>query len=178
MRANILAGLWLLTTACRFGGPSGTATEVTDPVEAGEDGSAEEDREDARDEDDVSPPPSVGFPPDSVDDEPAFGACGPATVPGCDPVRGTNCAPGISQCIADPGAAEPAGRCVFPGMATAAGCDENGLFTTCPPLFTCKAGACRKYCYCDSDCPPGDTCSESSGQDNTGLFKLCLAARP
>ncbi len=55
---------------------------------------------------------------------------------------------------------------------------RTSLYTTCPTGFTCKQGACRKYCYCDTDCADGDTCSEPSGQGGSDLFKLCMNTRP
>jgi hypothetical protein len=174
------AALLLLSAACRFGGPSGTATDLVEPVDDSglADSGVESDFEPS-----TAPPTS---PPASSLPVPSAGDAGtttstcapPSAVPGCDPVQGTNCAQGVSQCVVDPGATEPAGRCVFSSAPAASRCDENGLYSTCPPAFTCKAGECRKYCYCDSDCDHGDTCSEPSGQGSATLFKLCMETRP
>lgn len=176
--AHMSAGLCVLLSACRFGGPSGSALELEEP------------RSDAaivEDETEVDEAEDPSLPTDSPSDpEPSTplsdagvpgGECGRTNVPGCDPVRGTNCTPGINQCIIDRASTVPAGRCVFQGQPLDASCDENDLFATCPPLFTCQQGTCRKYCYCDSDCDPGDSCNEPA-QGGSGVFKVCESTRP
>ncbi|MFT3926456.1 MAG: hypothetical protein QM778_28180 [Myxococcales bacterium] len=186
--ASLLCAL-LLVSACRFGGLGGSATELVDPrVDGGstpDEGSPTDESVDPSESGDGDEGAlGVVGGGDSADDGLDDGgidegSCSPATpVPGCDPVTGTNCTQGINQCVVDPDSPTAAGRCVFPSAALATGCDENGLYTTCPTGFTCKQGECRKYCYCDTDCDQDDTCSEPSGQGASDIFKLCANTRP
>lgn len=182
-----LSCAFLLTSACRFGGLSGNAVELVDPAVDGGTGLLDDEGSDRAAPADPAEVGNEGDPGaagdgDSTDDGPGDNGSDQCTqsspVPGCDPVKGTNCTMGINQCVVDPDSATPAGRCVFPSAALPMGCDENVLYTTCPSGFTCKQGECRKYCYCDTDCDQGDTCSESSGQGGSDVFKLCMNTRP
>jgi hypothetical protein len=167
-RALPFALLWL-TPACRFGGLEGDAIELIELVEA----------EDAGEDSDALPPLAPPSSPNYDDDAGAGGgACGPASVLGCDPVRGTSCTPGFNQCVVDPSSPMPAGRCVLSVGSLGGPCDENGLYSTCPPSLTCVQGVCRKYCYCDADCDAGSSCSEPTGQGTAEVFKLCAAVAP
>ncbi len=172
---NLVRMAPLLVAGCRFGGLGGSAIERIEPAVDG-----------GLPLDDGSDDPGPSSPEETGDgDEAAVGdgddssdVCeSPAEVPGCDPVKGINCTPGINQCVVDPEATMAAGRCVFPSAPSAMGCEENGLYTTCPTGFTCKQRECRKYCYCDTDCDQGDTCSEPSEQGSSDLFKLCMNTR-
>ena len=170
----LTTGLLVWLSACRFGGPTGGALELEESFDDAlvGDGGTE-------DGGDVVSPSSPEAPaPLQPQETPPVeagvgGQCGQASVPGCNPVHGTSCTPGLSQCIVDHASPTPAGRCVFPSQPLDVGCDENELFTTCPPLFACLTGECRKYCYCAADCDAGDSCSEPAGQGSAALFKVC-----
>lgn len=104
--------------------------------------------------------------------KPADG-CGPATpVETCDPVRNTGCPP-LTQCDIETSATTPTGRCVFFQATPGVPCSSSFVNVTCDAQNTCVAGACRKMCYCDTDCPPGNCCKDSSGPGPSGVFKLC-----
>ena len=188
--------LTLLLVGCRFGGPEGDATSLVEPdrktdgassdADAGFDDSEDpgpDDGDDGETTTDSGPrdaarphPPDGG---DGIMDSGEEDLCEPLTsVPGCDPVRGTGCTEGINQCVVEHGAAAPTGRCVFSTVSVGATCEQNDLSSTCPFLFTCVGGECRKYCYCDDDCPAGDSCDDSNEQGAAAVFKLCVAARP
>jgi len=100
-------------------------------------------------------------------------ACGPAQpVATCDPVRNTGCPP-LTQCDIETSATTPTGRCVFYQATPGVPCSSSFVNVTCDAQNTCVAGECRKLCYCDSDCPPGNCCSDTSGPGPAGAFKLC-----
>jgi hypothetical protein len=100
-------------------------------------------------------------------------ACGPAKpVATCDPVRNTGCPP-LTQCDIETSATTPTGRCVFFQATPGVPCSSSFVNVTCDAQNTCVAGECRKMCYCDSDCPPDNCCSDTSGPGPAGAFKLC-----
>lgn len=186
--------LLVLLAGCRFGGPTGDPTALVE-IDAGDD----EVRLDASDDGFGEPSPGApdltgdGSAGDGDDDDDGGtdgdsgtvdggavdgGQCSPAPVAGCDPVSGMGCTEGINQCVVDRGAPSPAGRCIFSSPQLGATCSEDELSSTCPFLFTCIRGACRKYCYCDDDCDLGDTCGESNEQGAQAIFKLCVGTRP
>jgi hypothetical protein len=98
--------------------------------------------------------------------------CEPATpIATCDPVRNTGCPP-LTQCDVDTGATTPTGRCVFfQASLDSTTCSATFLNESCEAQSTCVGNACRKLCYCDSDCPTGQCCNDSF--DPQGVFKLC-----
>lgn len=101
-------------------------------------------------------------------------ACAPAkAVATCDPVRNTGCPP-LTQCDIDTSASEPTGRCVFYSNPDGGECTSSFVNVGCSAQSTCVAGMCRKMCYCDSDCPQGQACSDTSGPGPSGAFKLCI----
>jgi len=100
-------------------------------------------------------------------------ACAPREpVATCDPVRNMGCLP-LTQCDIDTAASTPTGRCVFFQAAAPGACMVTFLSETCEAQSTCVASACRKLCYCDSDCPTGQCCNDLSGPGPKGAFKLC-----
>ncbi len=122
-------------------------------------------------------PPDSGFP--GVGGAPS--GCGPAQPAAiCDPVRNVGCLVPFSACDIDPTQAVPSGRCVFPFASApantdaGASCQVNATTETCVPSSTCVGGACRKLCYCDADCVPGECCTEVA-PGASGVFKLCKA---
>jgi len=100
-------------------------------------------------------------------------ACGPATaIATCDPVRNTGCPP-LTQCDIETSATVATGRCVFYQATPGVPCSSSFVNVTCDAQNTCVGGECRKMCYCDSDCPPGNCCNDTSGPGPSGVFKLC-----
>ena len=106
------------------------------------------------------------------------GACQPATPPAiCDPVKNFGCLVPFSFCDIDTAQVIATGRCVFPWSSTAPAptppaCFMDVTTDTCMPTSSCVNGTCRKLCYCDSDCQPGDCCTEPAPGASTA-FKLC-----
>ncbi|MFT3922192.1 MAG: hypothetical protein QM778_06630 [Myxococcales bacterium] len=182
--------LWLVLAGCRFGGSGGDALALVEPQQdAGRDGAVLEPSEPEADgDDDPDPedpvhdaskpePRSDGAVADasSRDDAGQPEQCVPAAVTGCDPVRNTGCTAGVTQCTLDPQASPLTGRCVFSGLP-ATPCGESALSTTCPPQQTCVAGACRTYCFCDSDCAAGERCNEGIAGAAARGVSLCAPA--
>lgn len=100
-------------------------------------------------------------------------ACEPAKpVASCDPIRNTGCPP-LTQCDIETSASTPTGRCVFFMDPLGGPCSASFVSVGCDPQNTCVAGACRKLCYCDADCPQGQSCTDASGPGPAGAFKLC-----
>jgi len=105
-------------------------------------------------------------------------SCQPATPPAiCDPVKNTGCLVPFSFCDIDPAQAVATGRCVFPWTTTplpdaGGSCFVDMMTDTCTPTSTCVEGSCRKICYCDTDCPGGQCCTEPAPGSST-TFKLC-----
>jgi hypothetical protein len=188
MRA--LLPLGVLLSACRFGGPGGDALALVEPRrDGGSDAAGLEPAPPVGDGDgepapdaplDASEPPLVTedasvSAADASDDASAAEQCNRPAPTGCDPVHNTGCTAGVTQCVLDPESSAPAGRCVFSGPAET-GCTESALSTTCPAQHTCRAGACRKYCFCDADCEPGESCSEPIDGAQASFVRLCVAA--
>ena len=187
---KVQLALLVLLSGCRFGGPTGSATALVEPT--GDGGSEVSDEagsdvldddpsmRDELEEDSSSPDQSIpvdqhdggsGSDGGSLDGE----LCVPHTVPGCDPVSGQGCTQGINQCVVDRNATTPSGRCVFsPTQPSTGTCTEDDFQSTCPFLFSCIQGECRKYCYCDEDCDSGDSCSDSNERGAAAIFKLCV----
>lgn len=88
----------------------------------------------------------------------------------CDPVNDTGCGSGM-QCDVDLLQSELAGLCAFSTQYDAGPCTATGLSESCPVKQTCVLGTCRKLCYCDSDCAPGECCTERL--DDTLGWMLC-----
>jgi hypothetical protein len=113
---------------------------------------------------------------------PTPGACQPATAPAiCDPVKNLGCLVPFSFCDIDSTQVVATGRCVFPWTSTpppaplpdgGGSCFVDATTDTCVATSTCVQGSCRKLCYCDSDCQPGDCCTEPAPGSST-TFKLC-----
>ncbi|HEX4478120.1 MAG TPA: hypothetical protein VH142_23710 [Polyangiaceae bacterium] len=96
----------------------------------------------------------------------------PAAV--CDPVKNIGCLIPLSFCDIDPTQSTPSGRCVFPtspAPGDAGACAVAVLSESCAPLSTCVNGACRRLCYCDSDCPVGSCCTDPA--PGPRAFRLC-----
>lgn len=98
----------------------------------------------------------------------------PAPAAVCDPVKNVGCLLPLSFCDIDPTQSTPSGRCVFPttpAPGDAGACTVAVLSESCAPLSTCVNGACRRLCYCDSDCPVGACCTDPA--PGPRAFKLC-----
>jgi hypothetical protein len=173
--------------ACRFGGPSANP-EAYVASDAGDD-AAQQDAQgtpgddataapgdadasvapgDDTSPDDAAPPGEASVPDGPVED----GGCG-ATVAICDPVRNTGCN-ALQQCDVDMSqATTPTGICVFNSTSEGGGaCVMSIVSESCAPKSTCVGGACRALCDCNSDCPAGQCCSDTSGPPG---FTLCAA---
>jgi hypothetical protein len=175
----------LLSAACRFGGPEGSATELIE-VDAGRALEAPEPDldEDNTVVDDPTIPDARQAAPDAITSDAAtaqasdssVAACWASAGLACDPVGGLGCLP-LMQCVIDPSSSTPAAHCVFSGIMLDATCTEDALSTNCPLQHTCMMGECRKYCCRDSDCEGGASCVDSSGA-NASAFKLCQPPTP
>ncbi len=164
--------------SCRIGGPS------TDPnayvaSDSGEDATVEGGHVNPGDDAPVaSDDSSASSGDDSTTDAAGMpdthggggGACD-AAVAMCDPVHNTGCDP-LHQC--DVGISltmMPTGNCVFFSGSDAGGaCLMTGLTESCLPGHTCVGGACRALCFCNSDCPAGKSCSDTTSVMG---FTLC-----
>jgi hypothetical protein len=178
-------------TACRFGGPSGNpAAYVTYPDDAesqdADDAGGGQDTPDGQGassgDGDATVVVADGATQVAADDsggddtsngDDASSGCGP-TVAICDPVHNTGCNP-LQQCDVDTTQTmTPTGVCVFNSGADAGGPCTTSIFTeSCPPEATCVSGACRAVCFCDTDCPAGDCCSDTSGPAGFTLCQKC-----
>lgn len=183
-----LRGLLLLAglEACQFGGPTGSPYDYVTFPDAGDDGTVPSGSDDATvavGTDDVtvtvgSDDATVALPDDSpapsVDDASLDADdCDPSVLV-CDPVHNTGCNP-LQQCDVNPTqTTTPAGLCVFNGGATdAAMCTSSIVSESCAPGMTCVRGACQSLCFCDSDCPVGHCCSDTSGPAGFLLCQSC-----
>jgi hypothetical protein len=180
-RAVSLATLATLA-ACKLGGPSADpAAYLFIPDNAAVDEASMGGSSSGAD-DDASLSTGAGLPdgpstsPSNGDDaEPPAAACSDASsVAVCDPVHNTGCNP-LQQCDVDPTqASTPTGLCLFnAGQADAGSCTMSLVSETCAPKSTCVGGACRPLCECDSDCPVGACCSDTSGPPGFLLCKTC-----
>ena len=173
-----LAGLG----ACRLGGPRANpddyvsfpdaATDVfvsVTPPE-GDDGGGSPPEKDA------GGGPSDDGGATSGDDGGGFGGsdaagCSPM-VAVCDPVHNTGCNP-LQQCDVNPlQAGVPTGQCVF-GMDAGGACTASIFSESCLPGSTCVDAGCRLLCFCDTDCPTGQCCSDRSGPPGFTLCRPC-----
>lgn len=190
MSARVVCTAVLLLAGCRFGGPSGSATSLTEPFEAAvpasdasgdagqislDGGPSEQADADLPDADADAAELDSGEDGAVID---SGSACVAGSVAGCDPVRGTGCTPGLSQCVVDREAVSPSGRCVFSAAQLSLACEEGPISSTCPMLFGCVQGQCHKYCYCDADCDSGDSCAEASDHGASAQIGLCLTTHP
>jgi len=170
-------------SACQFGGPSTSPNQYVSFPDAADDESVELPGDDVTV---VAPAEGSPGPPvadSSVDDafenpstpdaaDPDSGGCNP-TVAVCDPVHNTGCNP-LQQCDVDPSQAmTPTGLCVFNGPAEAAVCTSSLVSESCAPGMTCVSGACRSLCFCDSDCPGSQCCTDTSGPAGFLLCQSC-----
>ena len=186
----------LVLLGCRTGGPSAdplayveTAVDATDATQGApapaDDGSALDDS--------FTPSPDDAMNPTSDDagssaadgggvgdgaagDAPVGSACMP-TVAVCDPVHNTGCNP-LQQCDVDSQnttASKPTGLCVFPGGGSvdASPCTATFVNESCAPKSTCVSATCRLLCFCTSDCPTGQCCSDTSGPLGFRLCRTC-----
>jgi hypothetical protein len=191
-----LAFVFVALAACRFGGPSGNPSEyVTYPSDAessdaqgpgssggggGGSGSGSGGSDDATvrttDDatgggistgDDTSPGDGASFSDD------AAGGCSPM-VAICNPVHNSGCNP-LQQCDVDTTQkTTPTGVCVFnSGSEGSASCTTSIFTESCPPQSTCVNGNCRSLCFCKSDCPAGQCCSDTSGPTGFTLCQPC-----
>ena len=176
-------------TACRFGGPSGNPSAyVTYPDDAAsQDAEGEEGGQDTPDGqgatggDDATlgtTDAAMAAGGDSAGDDVAIGddassGCG-LTIAVCNPIHNTGCN-ALQQCDVDTTQTmTPTGVCVFNSGADAAGPCTTSVFTeSCAPQSTCVSGACRALCACDTDCPAGDCCSDTSGPAGFTLCQKC-----
>jgi hypothetical protein len=170
--------------ACRFGGPSGNpGAYVTFPEDGGADATASADDEggppappdDATtmvpgDDANAGQDGSTGDAPTT--ETPDSQACS-ATVAICDPIHNTGCN-GLQQCDVDPShPATPTGVCLFASPADASACTSPVFTATCGGGSTCVSGGCRALCFCDTDCPAGQCCSDTSGPTGFILCRPC-----
>jgi hypothetical protein len=169
--------LCLLVCGCRFGGPSGEASVVSDdPAEASTavDGGPERS---------VAEPPldqSVPEPPPDASSEdgrseaaasldgsseappaPADGGCNPPFESAvCDPVCNTGC-PALLRCdVAD---VPETGTCIGIWIAEeGSSCLRTAVTDPCAAGLACVDGTCRRLCYRDGDCTAPGTCCTTS----------------
>ena len=187
-----LSALLLVSTACRFGGPSGDASAYTalpddagDAQASGDDGAGAD--ADLVDVSDIGPPfdastdvPSqdgkaddggpIGDGGDSGNRKDGAACAPPMTVPVCDPATNAGCT--LLQCDVDTTMSTPTGVCVLgPAVPVAenAVCTETAGSTPCAADLSCFGGTCRRVCFCDSDCM-GECCNTAYAA--TG-FKVC-----
>ena len=194
MRLRRAAIVLVALGACRFGGPSANPyAYVSFPEEGGVDGStAADDGGSVAPPDDatIGPPGSDGALPDdgasgdsgsgddARGDDASLGAgeggsCA-ATVAVCNPVHNTGCNP-LQQCDVDVSqTTTPTGLCVFNGGGADTGpCSSSIVSESCPPQSTCISGGCRELCFCNTDCPAGQCCSDTSGPPGFTLCRPC-----
>ena len=104
-----------------------------------------------------------------ADDASGGGNCSP-TVAVCDPVHDTGCNP-FQQCDINPSLpATPTGQCVFGGAEGGGACTVSIFTESCPAKSTCVDGGCRQLCFCNTDCPAHECCSDRKGAPG---FTLC-----
>ncbi len=186
---RIPSALLLVSTACRFGGPSGNPSAYTALADDGGDAQASGDDGAGTDAELVDV--SAGGPVfEASTDSPAGdgevddggeggnardaadgGTCAPPmTVPVCNPVTNLGCT--LLQCDVDTTMSTPTGVCVLgPGLPAAenAACTQTSGSTPCAADLSCFGSTCRRVCFCDSDCI-GECCNTAYG--TTG-FKVC-----
>ena len=101
-------------------------------------------------------------------------ACTPPSVGVCDPVKNEGCPAELRmQCAVDFTADTLAGYCIFQGPPAPDGsptCLNTVATESCGPTTTCVLGTCRTLCYCDTDCPESECCTETIGELG---FKVC-----
>jgi hypothetical protein len=101
------------------------------------------------------------------------GAACTGAVAVCDPVHNTGCN-SLQQCDVDPTqTTTPTGLCVFASPAEGGACLSTIVTESCPPEFTCVGVECRQLCFCDTDCPTGQCCSDTSGPPGFTLCRPC-----
>jgi hypothetical protein len=179
---------WLALTSlavlgsCKLGGPSANPDEYL-ASDAGDDAtlkdahSQDDDSPVASDDDaPVAPGDSGGPGADDADDASTSddGPGVPCTVAasdaGCDPVHNTGCMAPLRCDVSLSLTGTPTGTCVLYTGSDAGGACSTFIGETCPPGSTCVNSACRTLCYCDSDCPANQCCSDKAGAQG---FTLC-----
>jgi hypothetical protein len=180
---------WLVLTSlatlgsCKIFGPSGDPYEYV-ASDAGDDATVE-DAHGQGDEVPVASDDSGGGSPgaDAADDaddagtadEGADVACtAAASDAGCDPVRNAGCTAPLQCDVSLSLTGTPTGACVLSTGTDAGGACSTLFGEPCPPGNTCVNSACRKLCYCDSDCPAAQCCSDKSGAQGFTLCAPCM----
>jgi hypothetical protein len=182
----------VVLAACRFGGPTGNPYAYV-AGEGGDDASLEDESMSEGDGTSVVPvqadaPAETGgdaslgnhTPPDDADtvtrsDGASEGGPCAGTFAVCDPVHNTGCNP-LQQCDVDTTqTSTPTGLCLFNSSSDAGGsaCTMTLVSESCAPGHTCVSGACRALCVCDTDCPTGQCCSDTSGPEGFTLCGMC-----
>jgi hypothetical protein len=191
-RAALVAALsaGLVAGACRFGGPTadplqyvaGDADTAAEGGDGAEDATvlptADAETQDAIDDLAIVPADADDGSADAVGDDAADGeggVCVPGPAPAvCDPIHNTGCVNTSQQCDIDTTQTSMrAGVCVFGASADGAACSSSIFTESCPPRFACVASACRHPCSCDTDCDPGQCCSDTTGPTGWKLCGLC-----
>ena len=150
------AAIFLLVLGCRFGGPTPPGQPAPVPVDAAVDGPSENDA--GADGFTVRPPDAAPEP---------DGCVAPAAPAVCDPVCNTGC-PALSRC--DVGEGSRTGSCVGIWLTGEGGaCFKGSTTDACAVKLTCAEGRCRRLCYRDADCTPGNCCN----QELPSGFKVC-----
>jgi len=149
----------LLALGCRFGGPDPAPVISAPALDAAADAGADAPVELAMD----------GFTITAPDAGEPDGCAAPAAPAVCDPVCNTGC-PAVSRC--DVGEGTLTGACVgiWIGREGSA-CFKGSTTDACAARLTCVAGICRRLCYRDGDCTPGNCCLSPLPSG----FKTCLA---
>jgi hypothetical protein len=173
--AFLLVGLW----ACRIGGTSADPYAYVSFPDAATDGTSSPMGPSGDDGPGVSPGSDASA--DDIDGGDGDAAPGDpdglcsVTVAVCDPVHNTGCNP-LQQCDVNPSQTTAlTGQCIFGGGADGGACTTSIFTDTCPARSTCLDGGCRQLCFCDTDCPAGQCCSDRSGPLG---FTLCGPCNP
>jgi hypothetical protein len=157
MRAALI---FLFVLSCRFGGPTPPGAPAPAPGDAAIDRAPEADAGgDAGADGLVLSVPDTQPEPD--------GCVAPAAPAVCDPVCNTGC-PALSRC--DVGEGSHTGACVGIWLTGEGGACFKGSGTdACAVKLTCHEGRCRRLCYRDADCTPGNCCN----QELPSGFRVC-----
>ena len=188
---------WLALTSlavlgsCKLGGPSANPDEYL-----ASDAGADATLKDAHSQGDDAPVASddSGAAPGGDDASPSDGAPGAddagtsddagvactvaASDAGCDPVHNTGCTAPLRCDVSLSLTGTPTGACVLYTGTDAGGACWTLVGETCSPGTTCVNSACRTLCYCDSDCPTGQCCSDKSGAQGFTLCAPCPTTGP
>jgi hypothetical protein len=168
-----------LVGSCKFGGPSANPYEYV-ASDAGDDATVEDAQTSQGNDAPVASEDSGGGP--GADDAgdagtPEDGGGGPCVAApdaGCDPVHNTGCTAPLQCDVSASLTGTPTGTCVFYTGTEAGGACSTFLGESCPPGHTCISSTCRTLCYCNSDCPTGQCCSDTSGAQGFTLCAPCM----